>query len=158
MSAPFARAPVRQYIVWGPFPRDGAVAKLPIDHRTGTIANAHDPAIWTDHDSAAAAAARFGAEYGVGFVLTEADPYWFLDIDHALVDCVWSPLAAELCAALAGCYVEVSYSGTGLHIIGRGEVPPHSTKNTALGLELYTSGRFCALTGTHARGAMDHEP
>ena len=152
-------APEPQYIVWKPVPgkRPGKVDKLPCDHRTGAVADAHDPAIWTDYATAGAAAARLGGKHGVGFVVTEADPYWFLDIDHCFSDGAWSPLALELCQSFPGCFVEISHSGTALHLIGRGVVPPHGTKNAALGLELYTSGRFCALTMNTASGDMTKE-
>lgn len=153
----YALSPESRYIVWKPVPstvRPGKTDKFPVDYRSGRVVDAHDPAIWTDRVTAQAAATRLGGSHGVGFVI--AAPTWFLDIDHCLIDGAWSPLAIELCQALPGCYVEVSHSGEGLHIIGRGEAPPHGTKNAALGLELYSSGRFCALTFTNATGDMLH--
>ena len=61
-------------------------------------------------------------------------------------------MAAELCAALPGAAVEISQSGTGLHIFGTGAVPEHGCKNIPLGLEFYHEGRFAALTGQGAVG------
>ncbi len=52
----------------------------------------------------------------------------------------------------SGVYIEVSASGKGLHIIGSGKPPAHKSRNRALGLEFYSSGRFVALTGTNAVG------
>lgn len=122
----------------------------------GQVHNPHDPAIWMSYTEAQRLAAESGAE--IGFVLTEADPYWFLDIDDCLTaDGQWSELATSLCTRLTGCYIEVSRSGRGLHIIGSGPVPAHGCKNQALKLEFYTSGRYVALTGTGAQGSADYE-
>ena len=147
----------RQFIVYMAQPsrtRPGKTDKFPVDFRSGRVANAHDAAIWTDHATAIAAAASWGAPYGVGFVFTEADPFWFLDLDNCLLPdgSDWSPLAKSLCGAFAGAAVEVSQSGKGLHIFGTGRPPAHGCKNDALGLEFYHSGRFVALTGTSASG------
>lgn len=90
--------------------------------------------------------------FGVGFIFTPGDPFFFVDIDHCYDGATWSPLAIEILGRLSGAAVEVSSSNSGLHIFGRGLVPPHSNKNIALGLELYTEWRFVALTGTHASG------
>ena len=145
------------WILWTPVPRaDGKVDKLPVDHRSLRVANAHDPAIWTDRDTATAAAAVAGEGYYSGVVITSG--HWFLDIDHCkLPDGGWSPIAIDLCRRFNGAYMEVSQSGEGIHIIGRGTPPPHTTRNGALGLELYSGDRFCAATGTDARGDMERD-
>ena len=133
--------------------RPGKTDKIPIDHRTLAVASAHDPAIHTDRVTAERAAARAGAPYGIAVVINP--PYWFIDLDEVWTGKAWSPATTDLCAALAGAYVEVSLSGRGIHIIGRGAVPPHSIKNPSHQADLYSQLRFCALTGTHARGDME---
>jgi hypothetical protein len=140
-----------QFILWIAKDRDGKIAKLPVDYRTGQVASAHDPNIWMSADDAIARAASTEA-MGVGFVFTEADPFFFLDIDHCREGDKWSDTAMQLVGALPGAAVEVSMSGEGLHIFGCGAAPGHGCKNIPLGLELYTSGRFVALTGYHAAG------
>lgn len=147
----------RQFIVYVAVPsktRPGKTDKFPCDFRTGRVVSAHDPACWTDAQTAIACAAHWGQSYGVGFVFTEADPFWFLDLDNCLLPdgSDWSPLAKALCGAFAGAAVEVSQSGRGLHIFGTGRPPLHGCKNEALGMEFYHSGRFVALTGTSASG------
>ena len=141
----------KQFILWKPVPRDGKVAKLPVDYRTGKVHSAHDPEI---HMTAQEAIAHAVAPYGVGFVFTDHDPFFFLDIDNCLQpDNTWSPLALGLLAALPGACAEVSQSGKGLHVFGVGSLPQgHVCKNIALGIELYTSQRFVALTGSNALG------
>jgi primase-polymerase (primpol)-like protein len=155
----YTLAPVRQYIGWKAVWNAARAKwdKFPCDWQTAAVVDAHDAQYWTDADTARAAAQRWGAPYGAGIVITEADPYWFLDIDHCRKDGVWSPMAVELCAALDGCFIETSHSGEGLHIIGRGAVPSHRIQDDTIGLALYTRLRFCALTFSHATGSMEHD-
>jgi hypothetical protein len=151
-------AGLNQFVVYKVVPsatRPGKTDKFPCSYLTGKVVSAHDPQHWTDEATARATAMVWGSEYGIGFVFTESDPYWFLDIDGCLVDGAWSPLAVALCSTFAGCYIEVSHSGTGLHIFGRGTPPAHACKNAPLGLEFYHSGRFVALTGSGAVGSED---
>jgi hypothetical protein len=145
-----------QFILWRPAPgaKPGKTDKLPVDHRSLRVADPHDPAIWTDYATARTRAVESGL--GVGFVFTAADPYWFLDLDNCRTPAGWSPLAAEMCQTFAGVYVEVSHSETGLHLIGSGYPPPHACRSPD-GMEFYSSGRFCALTGTHAQGSAQRD-
>jgi hypothetical protein len=148
----------RQFVGWRLVPsvKPGKMDKLPCDPRTGRVASAHKAEVWASFEEVAGAVAA-GRVQGVGFVLTASDPFWFVDIDGARqVDGTWSPLATSLCQRLGGAAVEVSQSGTGLHIIGSGAVPEHGCKNIPLGLELYTEARFVALTGTGAVGDVRH--
>lgn len=144
-----------QFVVYRVVPsatRPGKTDKLPCDYRTGKVSDAHNPAIWTDSLTAQTTASQWGEGWGVGFVFTENDPFWFLDIDECLIDGQWSPLAQLLCGMLAGCAIEISQSGRGLHIFGSGKPPAHGCTNKALGLEFYHTGRFAALTGIGAMG------
>jgi P4 family phage/plasmid primase-like protien len=140
-----------QFIAWTLVDKGGKKPdKIPTDPLTGYPINPLDPAVWMGAD-AAMQYATMG--WGIGFVFTEADPFFFLDIDNCLQptgEC--SNLAAHMCGTFVRCYVEVSQSGTGLHIIGSGVYPAHGCKNTSLNIELYTEKRFCALTGTNAVG------
>lgn len=154
-SLPPALAPLgayRQFILYRIAPsatRPSKTDKLPCDWRTGNVVTAHDPQYWTDFETAAGAV-RDG--FGMGFVFTASDPFWFLDVDNAWDGAAWSPVAQQLCQLFPGAAIEVSQSGTGLHLFGTGTVPPHGTRLKRLGLEFYTSGRFVALTGLHAVG------
>lgn len=145
----------RQFVVYKVVPsatRPGKTDKLPCDYRTGKVVSAHDPENWTDAVTAEATARAWGDGWGVGFVFTDNDPFWFLDIDECLVDGQWSPLAQQLCGLLAGCAIEISQSGRGLHLFGSGQPPAHGCNNKAIGLEFYHTGRFAALTGIGAIG------
>lgn len=128
--------------------------KKPLHCHTGRVHSPVDPGAWGTFEQAA----QCSRADGVAFVFTEHDPFWFLDIDGAWQGGQWSTLAQQLCGAFAGCAVEVSQSGTGLHLIGSGTAPAHSCRRDTLGLEFYTAGRFVALTGTGAAGSAAHDP
>lgn len=157
MTLPAPLAPLgayRQWIIYRLVPsltKPGKTDKKPVHHASGQICSLMDPANWTDYATAAAAVAA-GRGHGAGFVFTPADPFWFLDVDSAFTPGadgapgIWSGLATELYTTLRGAAWEVSQSGCGLHAIGCGPLPPHGTRNQALGLELYHEARFVALT------------
>jgi hypothetical protein len=149
-----------QFIAWRiefrATPNGDVPTKVPYSPIHGGKASTTNPADWGSYEQAAA----MPGMAGVGFVFTERDPFWFLDIDGALQPgppAAWSTLAQELCARLHGAAVEVSQSGNGLHIIGSTSVPlppAHSNKNTALKLEFYSRWRFVALTGAQCSGSV----
>lgn len=153
-----------QFVTWYARPKPdkpGKYDKIPCDWRTGEPCDAHNPDNWTSAAVALCIAPTHdrGHGSGAGFVFTADDPFFFLDIDNCLeADGQWSALAIELCRRFAGAAVEVSHSGRGLHVFGTyGVRPDHGTRNTAAGLELYTSGRFVALTGDWAEGDASHD-
>lgn len=148
-----------QFVLWKAVvskSRPGKFDKFPCDI-TGSVTDAHNPNTWLDPDTAISSAQLLGDNYGVGFVFTSNDPFYCVDIDGAY-DGQWSPLATQLCTELSGAAVEISHSGTGLHIIGSYGGPEfeHKCKNVALGIELYTSERFIALTGNGVSGDASH--
>lgn len=84
---------------------------------------------------------------GIGFVLTESDPYSCIDIDN--IDDVGNlPQHAQEIVDLS--YAELSPSGTGIHVWVRGfkhDSSKYKNKNTNLGFELYDKQRFITFTG-----------
>ena len=150
-------AAYRQFILWKAVQEENKTNKYPVNVTTGAVCSAHDPSAWVDANTAIQKAAEMG--YGVGFVFTKDDPFFFVDIDKCLQpDNTWSETALALCTQFAGCGIEISQSGRGLHIIGNAPHIPHGCKNIKLGLELYTEGRFIALTGTGATGDVNTCP
>lgn len=139
----------KQFVTYKVVPsatRPGKTDKFPTDYRTGRVVSAHDPQYWTDFATAAE------TDQPVGFVFAPSDPFWFLDIDNCAISGGWSAESQRLCGLLAGAAIEVSQSGTGLHIIGVGVPPTHGCRNDTYGLEFYHSGRFVALTGQFTVG------
>lgn len=161
-----ALALVHQFVVYKLIPsksRPGKTDKIPLDYRTGNAADPHDPKNWTNGGHAIGIAKKWGEGYGIGFVFTKNDPFFFVDIDNCLSACgtKWNDNAERMLAAFPGAAVEVSSSGKGLHIIASGTPPIHRTRDIHdLGMEFYTCARFVALTGWNATGsaALDFTP
>lgn len=132
--------------------KPGRTEKIPCN-AAGEVVSLH-VADRMSHAQAVAAASALGESYRPAVILT-GDGRFCVDIDGALqADNTWSPLALELCTTFAGCYVEVSNSGKGLHIFGYSpSIPEHACKNIPLHIELYTSDRFICL-GSGAQGDM----
>jgi hypothetical protein len=114
---------------------------------------------WMIGTEAIAWAKYLGTEYGPGFVLFEECGVFCIDIDKALVNGEWSPLAKQMCEKFSGAYIEVSQSGKALHIFGSytGTMPPHRKKHVPLHMEFYTGARFIGMTGTNAVGDETHD-
>lgn len=156
---PAAFGAYRQFVLYKQVPQpDGKIKKIPISPITLQAFDSStnwqdDPAQWTDGPNATALAQMLGHPYGVGFLFTEQDPFFFVDIDGALIDGAWSESSQELLRLFAGCAVEVSVSNTGLHIFGTGEWPTERRCDAVdKSFSLFTERRFVALTGTHLQG------
>jgi hypothetical protein len=150
----------RQFVLYRLAPsrkKPGKMDKLPLNPTTLRLGAHNDPNHWLDADAALALAGGLGDAYGVGFSFTANDPFWFLDIDGCATAGGWSQLAKDLRAQLPGAAMEVSSSGTGLHLIGTGRAPIHACRDIARNIEFYTADRFVALTGTAARGSAAWE-
>ena len=160
-----AMASYAQFMIYKLVPsqkRPGKTDKFPCNIK-GDVVSAHDSSHWLTADLACAEATKRGAGWGVAFVLTTDDPFFFFDIDDCLIDGKWSAIATDLCQQFAGAAVEVSQSGGGLHILGTGTptVPTDERKKKAHAVidgkevplfDLYTEGRFIALTGLSITG------
>lgn len=157
-------AEYNQFLLYKIVPKqNGKADKIPMDYRTGRTYEAgsdwqNDPAATAAFNVIAPLASQLQAD-GVGFLIRDDDPFFFLDIDDCLNGAGWSQVATDVMARLPGAAVEVSQSGRGLHIFGkyRGERIEHGCKNREHGLELYTGGRFAALTGLNAIGSADQD-
>jgi len=160
MTAPLAAmAAYPQWINWQEVlaPGKPKPLKIPCDG-AGLAIDAHNPQHWGTYDE------KSKNGLPLAFVFTENDPFFFVDIDGCLLDSGgWSNVALDLCNRFAGCAVEVSHSGRGLHIFGvsRNLYSGHRTKDSALGLEIYTAKRFVAIgsgqvgnSGTDATDAL----
>lgn len=111
----------------------------------GQAASSTDPVTWSRHREAV----RSTAGAGLGFVLS-GDGIVCLDLDHALGGGEVLPWAQRIIDTAGPTWVEVSVSGDGLHIWGRGALPGGSGRRLALNpgsVELYGTGRYIAVTG-----------
>jgi hypothetical protein len=130
---------------------DGRVKKLPLHHMTGGECNPHDSYAHTDYETARRRASDLGVQ--VGFVITEQDPLFFVDIDDGRPDpdSPWRPECQDIIDRFPGAFTEVSQSGTGLHIIGSSQPIEGERRCSAPAGDtsfdsLFTKLRFVALT------------
>lgn len=152
---------INQFFVWRLTWDESAGKFQKTPWRDGYPIDAQRPDAWMSYAEAVQqmhVMAGAGQHCALGWMMTPGCGYWFLDIDNCVNAGQLSPLAAQLVAALPGCMLEYSSSGTGLHIIGRGLLPEHAKRCTAHGLELYTELRGIAfgLSG-YAWGCADTE-
>lgn len=150
----------KQFIVYKLVPdphKPGKMKKFPCDATTGQMFPKdyqwqRRPECQVDWFTAYMAAATFGPSYGVGFLFTPNDPFFFLDLDGCInPDNSYAEIVNNVYGYFQGCAVEISQSGTGLHIFGTYEnMPPHGCRKA--GMEFYHEWRFVALTGNVTGG------
>ena len=116
--------------------------KVPFNPSTGSFANHSDPRTWGSFDQACNAFRD--QEYdGIGFVLSDADPFTFIDLDDCEGDADAIVVRDRIMATFDS-YTERSPSGRGFHIIVRGNVPAGRRRGK---VEVYSSQRFMTMTG-----------
>ncbi|MBO9477894.1 AAA family ATPase [Shimia sp. R11_0] len=120
-------------------------AKRPINPQSGHLADVGDPTTWAKYEDAT----NSPHGVGIGFVFTEADPFVGIDLDVAEGG---TPSEGQQRIYDAfDTYAERSPSGRGLHIIAKGKVAEGGVRNSNLGVEIYSSGRFFTFTGDAVR-------
>lgn len=126
---------------------------------TGTHASSTDPASWATFGEVIATYQRGGYD-GVGFVL--GDGVAGIDADEVRdpeSGVITAPWAVDLLARGLG-YADVSPSGLGVKIFGRGKWNGDEHKKphpSGVGeIEVYDSGRYFTVTG-HPAGGATHE-
>lgn len=144
---------IARWVVWRRVPREngGKPTKVPFMPGAGFRASVGTPAHWSTYPIAERAAIQRGFE-GVGIVLTDDDDLFAIDLDDCIRGGEAAPWAAEI-LALAETYAEVTPSGNGLRLFGRGTPP--TVKADAVGVEIYTGGRYVTVTGNHVPGTPE---
>lgn len=133
--------------------KPGKTDKFPCD-RYGIVTSLHN-ADRLSYAEANQISRSMGNSFGIGFVITDSDPFYCLDIDGALTeDNNWTQLAKELMQSFPNALIELSNSGKGLHIWFKAQKFEHSCKNIPLNIELYSRDRFIAL-GRVLQGSAD---
>jgi putative DNA primase/helicase len=131
-----------RWLVWRYETRDGDTTKVPYQSaRSQTKASSTDPSTWSTFDLALAAY-QDGKSDGIGFAL--GDGYFGLDFDHGVAGGVIDADGQAMLDAVPT-YAELSVSGTGLHLIGRGTLPPGRRRRGHI--EAYDAGRYFTMSG-----------
>jgi len=139
-----------QWVCWREEHRDGKPTKIPVTPSTGSFASSTDPDTWAGFATALEYAETGDAD-GVGFVFTEDDPYVGVDLD----DCC-NPESENVDGAARDIierldsFTEISPSGTGYHVLIKGDLP--DGRNRKGSVELYDNARFFTVTGNHVGG------
>lgn len=139
----------KQWVVWRYEDRDAEKpTKVPYSPTSNRLAKVNDADTWGTYDEAVAAMQTTWYA-GIGFVLTEADPYTFIDLDDTKGDQAALDRQIKVFNEFNS-YAELSPSGTGLHIIVKGKVPSGRRRSF---IEVYSSQRYMTMTGNVYRQA-----
>lgn len=139
--------------------KDGKTTKKPVNVRTLYGASSTNPETWGTFEQAVNAIGKTakvgesqGKIEGIGFVF--APPYCGIDLDHVINADTGeiNRQALDIINTMES-YTEISPSGTGIHIIYKGEIHKEwkCKKNSGLGngsdIEMYQQGRYFTVTG-----------
>jgi hypothetical protein len=140
----------RQWCVWNKEETlNGKPTKVPYAPN-GKPAKVNDPSTWCSYEEAVAHAGNWS---GIGFILSDNDPFGFIDLDkpkHPNGEPLSEAEFAErmekqrLIYTEFDSYSELSPSGEGLHIIVKGKVESGRRRDS---VEVYSNLRFMTMTG-----------
>ncbi|EOD6722988.1 DNA primase, partial [Listeria monocytogenes] len=125
----------------------GKNKKIPMNANDGSYGNSVDERTWADFETALTSLNKYQFD-GLGFYFKA--PYFGVDIDDIqddIQDYLYGNtenLAAEFIQTLSS-YTEYSVSGTGIHIIAKGNFPEGGRRKG--NIEMYPDGRFFVMTG-----------
>ncbi len=147
-----------QWVVWKAKPQEnGKIDKPLYDPKSGNSASHSNPENWASFE-AALSAYETGGYSGIGFVFSKDDPYCGIDLDskpEKNIECrnprtgKIEPWALEIIKSFKS-YAEVSPSGSGIHIIVKGQLPEGGRKKP--NIEIYNKHRYFTVTGNHLEG------
>lgn len=137
--------------------KNGRLTKVPYSALTERKASSTDSNTWSTFTQACDTYNKTRKDYsGLGVAITEEMKLVFIDIDHCINAETGdiNETATDILRWFPNDYVEVSQSGTGIHIFTLGTVQKNF-KNSDCGVEMYGSKRYCAFTG---RAIQPEEP
>ena len=145
-----------QWVAWRQEEREGKPTKIPYQPRNPKKkASSTNPDTWGTFEQALSVAQTNGF-HGIGYVFSPQDDYAGIDLDHCrnpetgeISEWAW-----EIIRRLNS-YTEISPSGTGVHILIKGTVPPGGNSKGLAGggkVEMYSQGRYFTMTGHHLGG------
>lgn len=130
---------------------NGRFTKRPYNPNTNEMAKSNDETTWVSFEDAASQSLNYD---GIGFFFKA--PYVGIDLDkvgNEIEEYLEQPdtdnIIGEFINVLET-YAEISPSGTGIHLITKGELPPRGRRRG--NVEIYDTGRFFTMTGKHIGG------
>lgn len=141
------------WALWRLEEQNGRTTKIPYQVN-GRRASHSNPATWTTYQNAVNTLNRRPEFFhGVSSAMSKQYRTIFIDIDHCIdAEGHFDDRAKDILDAFVDdngdltTFVEVSQSGTGLHLILIGDIP-RSFKNSRHNVEMYDDKRFVAMTG-----------
>ena len=118
--------------------------KIPIQAVNKKNAMSTEPKTWADFKTEV----DNKGEFGIGFVLPLDSSMTMIDLDHCIVDNKLTDFAQGILERFRDTYMELSQSGSGIHIFVRGNVPTAVKTDK---IEIYSVKRYCAMTGNSIR-------
>ncbi|MCI8620602.1 MAG: AAA family ATPase [Clostridia bacterium] len=122
---------------------DGKTTKIPKNCKTLGNAQTNNPSTWSS--------LKYAQEHfkqskytGIAFMLPQDKSITMIDLDHCIENGEINKTAKRIVDMFSNTYIEVSQSGTGIHIFCYGTVP---TSIHVKEIEMYSNVRFCATTG-----------
>lgn len=130
----------KSFVLWKYEDRGGEKpTKVPYQVN-GHKANVINPEHWASFEDALAMLEHYD---GLGFVLSDLDPFTFIDLDDTKGDNEQLEIQNRI-YQLFGSYSELSPSKKGLHIIVKGSIPKGKRRGT---VEVYSRERYMTMTG-----------
>lgn len=123
-------------------------SKEPVNPHNGHLGKSNDESTWSDIQTALSAINRFNAD-GLAFYFKP--PYIGIDLDDIGDDLdryLQGDIESNIVHVFMNStktYSEISMSGKGIHIIGKAKIPGDRRRKG--NVEMYTEGRFFAITG-----------
>lgn len=151
----------QQWCCWKTLLRDNKPTKIPIDAKTGKNAESNNPTTWCNFEQAVEFyQEKLKSQYedgkaGIGFFLSENDPYSFIDIDNCIVNGNPNQETQSVIKKFHS-YTDVSPSNSGIHIIVKAEKPGDKCRTGKVDwcshVEIYDKLRYFTFTGNILNG------
>jgi putative DNA primase/helicase len=151
-SIPEEMKSLRNWVLWKLEERDGKNTKIPYQ-KNGKRADSTNPDTWDSFEVVEQAFIRRRKQFsGMGFVFSEDAGIigidWDKVRDHETGE--WNEEILEEIKSLNS-YAELSQSGTGAHVLVKGEIPGDRRRKG--NIEMYSKERFFVVTGSHIKGS-----
>ncbi len=136
------------WVLWKLETVNGRQTKVPYSALYHGKASSTNPKTWTTFENALRVYESSDEYSGIGFVFTLDSGIVFIDIDHCLNEHgEGDDRMKDILSKFEGkTFAEYSQSGTGVHIFTKGTIA-RGFKNDKQNVEMYSKGRFCAMTG-----------
>lgn len=144
MFIPESLKAMRNWCAWKLETRKGKQTKIPYQPN-GKRAESNNRNTWADYETVSELLSADNSYNGYGFMIS--DGIVFIDIDHCISDDgIIDERGKDILSAFPDSYAEISQSRHGIHILTKGNLE-RGFNNRRKGVEMYSSGRYCAITG-----------